>query len=222
MPSLPQDQLSTHWVLRPRSHDLDELEFYALSYFDNDRWSLLQNDAFDRLSRQLQSPLLQMDSRTVLNHRPTTPISFLIQLIGEIFFLDGLRDVQFQWVYLEQDEQAGLSTKTADGKSEVMVNTGHWAFRKAAEGTRWKVFRDVLAHEATHCYLRRYAKEGTILDSHNETWVRIAYAVEKRLKLAFDDPSVHLGIDISAPDTFKRLFPATIPHIQQELQNLKL
>ena len=167
---------TNQWILA-HPHKLDELEFFALRYFDSGRWSHLQLCAVHRLRGLLLSNPPRVEYN-LYQPRPTAPIVLMIQLIGEIFFLDGLRNAKFEWAQDGNNPRPGW---TEPARDTIVLNMGAPDWKSVDQNNGRKLLRDFLLHEAAHLYLARHANEE-ILRHHNASWVSITMAIEKQLR----------------------------------------
>ncbi|KAK3725951.1 hypothetical protein LTR37_000099 [Vermiconidia calcicola] len=177
-------------MLRPKWHGLWDLQERALGYFDRDA-----------------------EQWTDVQKRAWTGIC-------KLFFLEGLKDVEFVWCheYMEQQRNDGVlaSQEEIGDRTIITVYTLHSQWQSLSDRAKWLKLLDLLLHECLHAYFDRFGDEGSQIrgNGHHSAWQILAEAIERRAWL-------HLGIRFylgRAQSTilqYKEL--GVLGHTQQEL-----
>lgn len=176
--------------LRHVGHTLDDLKNLAITYtrLDSSHRTFSQAAALTWLLAFLVLSPFRTNPEH-LRHSPVTATRIVMR-IGQLFFLDGLRDVRLIWYSNVTFNSPGWTKHHAPGQpDEIWINIGCPMWLLTPVEQRWKLLLQVLLHESAHLYFGRYGMARPSRSSgHFSCWQLVAEAVETAASSLFHVP----------------------------------
>ena len=175
-------------VLRRTQHSPNHLEGFSLDFFDMPAadWTPEQRTA----AQQIRAFFMRRDVQTNIETVPIDVIEELITNIGKLFFLDGLRGMEFFWSgegYIHQISDEGTLAETYSVLSPyhdiIAINTAETAWQSTPLSARPLLFCVLILHECVHAYLNRFTalEYSNGSTGHGAVWQLLAKTVEGHL-----------------------------------------